>query len=39
MIGNKGDSHYAYIKDFNRFMYNQTKHKEKNILYAPFTVL
>lgn len=22
-------SHYANIKTFNRFMYNQTKHKEK----------
>lgn len=22
-------SHYVYIKDFNKFMYNQTKHKAK----------
>ena len=32
--GNKpqGDkSHYIWIKGFNRFVYNKTKHKEKNI--------
>ena len=22
-------NHYIYIKDFNRFMYNKTKHKDK----------
>ena len=30
--------HNVLIKDFNRFMYNQTKHKERNILYALFTL-
>ena len=36
LIGNEDESqgnksHYVYIKDFNRFMYNNTKHKEKSI--------
>ena len=25
------EQHYVLIKEFNKFMYNQTKHKEKNI--------
>ena len=25
-----GNKHYVLIKDFNRMMYNKTKHKEKN---------
>ena len=25
------EQHYVLIKDFNAFMYDQTKHKEKNI--------
>ena len=27
LISNKFTSHYVYIKDFNRFMFNKTKHK------------
>ena len=23
--------HYVYINDFNKFMYNKTKHKNKNV--------
>ena len=26
-----GKNHYVYIKDFNRFMHNQSKYKIKNI--------
>ena len=29
LIANEGNSHYFYIKDFNRFMYNKAKHKDK----------
>ena len=31
------ERHYVLIKDFNKFMYNQTKHKEK-FLYVLFAV-
>ena len=27
----KGESHYVLIKDFNRFMYNQTLHRDKKL--------
>ena len=33
LIEKEGDSHYAYIKDFIRFLHNKTKHKEKNHFY------
>ena len=29
MITDENKSHYVYIKDFNRFMYNKTKNKNK----------
>ena len=29
LISNGFVSHYVYIKDFNRFMFNKTKHKGK----------
>ena len=29
MITNENNSHYVYIKDFNRFIYNKTKCKNK----------
>ena len=29
LISNEFVSHYAYIKDFDRFMFNKTKHKGK----------
>ena len=29
LVINKDKSHYAYIKDFNRFMFNKTKNKSK----------
>ena len=29
LISNKNKSHYMYIKDFNRFMFNKTKNKNK----------
>ena len=29
LISNNFTSHYVYIKDFNRFMFNKTKHKGK----------
>ena len=29
MILNENKSHYVYIKDFNRFMFNKTKCKNK----------
>ena len=30
LISDKNKSHYVYIKDFNRFMCNKTKNKNKN---------
>ena len=32
------EQHYVHIKDFNKFMYNQTKHKGKTFLYVLFAV-
>ena len=29
LINNKNKSHYVYIKDFNKFIFNNTKHKNK----------
>ena len=29
MISDENKSHYVYIKDFNRFMYNKTKNRNK----------
>ena len=29
LISDKSKSHYVYIKDFNRFMFNKTKNKNK----------
>ena len=29
LISDKNKPHYVYIKDFNRFMCNKTKHKTK----------
>ena len=29
MIADKNNSHYVYINDFNRFMCNKTKNKNK----------
>ena len=26
------EKHYVLIKDFNKFMYNQTKHKERKLV-------
>ena len=31
LISEKNKSHYVYIKDFNRFMCNKAKNKNKNI--------
>ena len=31
LISENENKHFVYIKDFNRFMLNQTKHKNKNI--------
>ena len=31
LISNKNKSHHVYIKDFNRFMFNKTKNKNKKI--------
>ena len=33
MISDKIKSHYVYIKDFNRFMFNKTKYKGKKCFY------
>ena len=30
LIRNEKKSHYVYIKDFHRFMYHKTNHKDKN---------
>ena len=30
-MSNENKSHYVYIKDFNRFMCNKTKNKNKNV--------
>ena len=30
LISNNFVSHYVYIKNFNRLMFNETKHKSKN---------
>ena len=32
LISNKFRSHYVYIKDFDRFMFNKTKYKSKKTL-------
>ena len=32
LISNENKSHYVYIKDFNRFMSNKTKNKNKKYL-------
>ena len=29
LITEKGKTHYAFIKDFNRLMFSKTKHKDK----------
>ena len=29
LINDENKSHYAYIKDFNKFMFNKTKYKNK----------
>ena len=29
LISDKSKSHYVYIKNFDRFMFNKTKHKSK----------
>ena len=29
LINDENKSHYVYIKDFNKFMFNKTKHKNK----------
>jgi len=34
LITENENKHYLLIKDFNRFMYNQTKHREKTLLHA-----
>ena len=31
LIVDENKSHYVYIKDFNRFMSNNTKNKNKNV--------
>ena len=31
LITDKNKSHYVYIKDFNKFMCNKTKHKNKKL--------
>ena len=31
LIADKNKSHYVYIKDFNRFMRNKIKHKNKKL--------
>ena len=33
LITDENKSHYEYIKDFNRFMYNKTKNKNKKYFY------
>ena len=33
LISSGFTSHYVYIKDFNRFMFNKTKHKGKKYFY------
>ena len=40
LLENRHKSHYLYIKDFNRFMHNKTKSKEKNnFVWAVYRVL
>ena len=34
LIENEDKSRYVYIKDLNRFLYNKTKHKDKNTFYV-----
>ena len=42
LIADENKSHFVYIKDFNRFMCNKTKHKNKrtfaNVVYNVFVV-
>ena len=38
LITEKDKSHYAFIKDFNRFIFSRTKHKDKKtLLHVLFT--
>ena len=43
IINDENKSHYVYIKDFSRFMFNKTKHKNKNtfadIVYSVLMVI
>ena len=39
LISDENKSHYVYIKDFNRFMCNQTKNKNNFFLKMLFTGL
>ena len=33
LVINKNESHYVYIKDFDRFMFHKTKNKNKKYFY------
>ena len=39
LISNENKSHYVYIKDFNRFMCNKTKNKNKKIFLQMFLTM
>ena len=43
IINDENKSHYVYIKDFSRFMFHKTKHKNKNtfadIVYSVLMVI
>ena len=36
LVENELNSHYVFIKDFNRIMYNKVKHKDKKHFYLSF---
>ena len=36
LVTNENKSHYVYIKNFNRFMFNKTKNKNKKIILQEF---
>ena len=41
LLINKNKSHYVYIKDFDRFMFHETKNKNKKNIFSkvPYSVL
>ena len=39
LINDENKSHYVYIKDFNKFMFDRTKHKKNTFTDIVYIVL